>query len=452
VTILETLARDGRETAVVGLGRSGVAAGALLRAHGVKVYASELATTATAEGWARTLRDAGAEVQLGGHDLARIARAAAMVVAPGVPPTAPPYRAAIDAGVPVLAEVDLGCAALPRTRFVGITGTNGKTTTTSLVAHLMRALGLDDAVAAGNIGLPLCDVARQAPPPRWVALELSSFQLHDCPHLKPDIAALLNLAPNHLDRYATLEEYYGDKALLFRNADRDSLTISNLDDPAVQGMVKAVPGRHLRFSVLGASDAWYDRDGQWLMLGADRLLRRGELMLLGDHNVLNALTGALVARELGGSLEQIAAGLRSFRAIEHRVEPVREVDGVLWINDSKSTNVTSTAVAIAALDRPFVLLLGGRHKGEPYTRLADVMAGRCRAVVAFGESGDIVERDLAGRVPLARAGTFEEVLAAARGLARPGDAVLLSPACSSYDMFDNYEQRGARFRALVEGF
>jgi len=452
VSLLETLARDGRETAVVGLGRSGVAAGALLRAHGVPVYASELATTAAAQGWAGTLREAGAEVELGGHDLARIARAAAMVVAPGVPPSAPPCRAASDAGVPVLAEVDLGFTALPHTRFVGITGTNGKTTTTSLVAHLMRALGLDDAVAAGNIGLPLCDVARRSAPPRWVALELSSFQLHDCPHLKPDIAALLNLAPNHLDRYATLEEYYGDKALLFRNADRGSLTISNLDDAAVQGMVAAVPGRHLRFSVLTRSDAWFDRDGQWLMLGAERLLPRGELMLLGDHNVLNALTGALVARELGGSLEQIAAGLRSFRAIEHRVEPVREVDGVLWINDSKSTNVTSTAVAIAALDRPFVLLLGGRHKGEPYTRLAEVMAGRCRAVVAYGESGDLVERDLSGRVPLVRAGTFEEVLAAARGLARPGDAVLLSPACSSYDMFDNYEQRGARFRALVEGF
>ncbi|HEX5818355.1 MAG TPA: UDP-N-acetylmuramoyl-L-alanine--D-glutamate ligase [Gemmatimonadales bacterium] len=452
MSLLDALARDGRETAIVGLGKSGVAAGELLRGHGVKVYASELATTPAAQGWAGTLRRAGAEVQLGGHDLARIAKAAAMVVAPGVPPTAPPYRAATGAGVPVLAEVDLGYTALPRTRFVGITGTNGKTTTTSLVAHLMRATGVDDAVAAGNIGLPLCDVARQATPPRWVALELSSFQLHDCPHLKPEIAALLNLAPNHLDRYATLEEYYGDKALLFRNADTASLTISNLDDAAVQDMVAPVPGRHLRFSVLRETDAWFDRDGDWLMLGRERLLRRNELMLLGDHNVLNALTGALVARELGGSLERIADGLRSFRAIEHRVEPVREVDGVLWINDSKSTNVTSTAVAIAALERPFVLLLGGRHKGEPYTRLADVMGGRCRAVVAYGESGDLVEQDLKDRVKVVRAGAFPEVLAAARGLAAPGDAVLLSPACSSYDMFDNYEQRGARFRELVEAF
>ncbi len=452
MSLLDRLSRDGHETAVVGLGKSGVAAGMLLRAHGVRVYASELATTPAAQRWADELRAAGAEVELGGHDLARIAKAAVMVVAPGVPPAAPPCRAAIDAGVPVLAEVDLGYTALPQTRFVAVTGTNGKTTTTSLVAHLMRAIGLDDAVAAGNIGLPLCDVARRPKAPRWVALELSSFQLHDCPHLRPEIAALLNLAPNHLDRYATLEEYYGDKALLFRNADTGSLTISNLDDEAVQAMVSAVPGRHLRFSVLREADAWFDREAEWLMLGQDRLLRRNELLLLGDHNVLNALTAALVARELGGSLEQIADGLRSFRAIEHRVEPVREVDGVLWINDSKSTNVTSTAVAVAALDRPFVLLLGGRHKGEPYTRLADVMAGRCRAVVAYGESGDLVEADLRDRVKVVRAGAFPEVLAAARELASPGDAVLLSPACSSYDMFDNYEQRGTQFRRLVEAF
>ena len=452
MSLLDRLSRDGHETAVVGFGKSGVAAGVLLRAHGVKVYASELATTPAAQRWADELRAAGAEVELGGHDLARIAKAAVMVVAPGVPPAAPPCRAAIDAGVPVLAEVDLGYTALPQTRFVAVTGTNGKTTTTSLVAHLMRAIGFDDAVAAGNIGLPLCDVARRPKAPRWVALELSSFQLHDCPHLRPEIAALLNLAPNHLDRYATLEEYYGDKALLFRNADTGSLTISNLDDEAVQAMVSTVPGRHLRFSVLGEADAWFDREAASLMLGRDRLLRRNELLLLGDHNVLNALTAALVARELGGSLEQIADGLRSFRAIEHRVEPVREVDGVLWINDSKSTNVTSTAVAIAALDRPFVLLLGGRHKGEPYTRLADVMAGRCRAVVAYGESGDLVEGDLGDRVKVVRAGAFPEVLAAARGLASPGDAVLLSPACSSYDMFDNYEQRGTQFRRLVEAF
>jgi UDP-N-acetylmuramoylalanine--D-glutamate ligase len=166
--------------------------------------------------------------------------------------------------------------------------------------------------------------------------------------------------------------------------------------------------------------------------------------------VANALAAALAASAAGSAVEGIAAGLRTFRAIPHRVEPIREVDGVLWINDSKSTNITSTEVAVAALDRPFVLLLGGRHKGEPYTRLAGPLRQRCRAVVAYGEAGPLVVRDLGQALEVVPAGTFEDVLATARRLARPGDAVLLSPACSSYDMFRNYEERGARFRQAVE--
>jgi UDP-N-acetylmuramoylalanine--D-glutamate ligase len=187
------------------------------------------------------------------------------------------------------------------------------------------------------------------------------------------------------------------------------------------------------------------------MLGDHPLMPRAELPLLGDHNVANALAAALSAVEAGADPTRVATGLRSFRAIPHRVEPVREVAGVLWINDSKSTNVASTEVAIAALDRPFVLLLGGRHKGEPYTGLAPLLRDRCRAVVAYGEAGPLVVGDLGAHVAVVPAGDFAEVLATARRLAVPGDAVLLSPACSSYDMFRNYEERGERFRAAVEG-
>jgi UDP-N-acetylmuramoylalanine--D-glutamate ligase len=449
VPLLEAWRASGREVAVVGLGKSGVAATLFLRDHRLPVYASDIGTGGTYEGWAATLRAAGAEVQLGGHDLDRIARAGAVVVAPGVPPEAPPLATARGAAVPIFAEVDIGFLALDGTRCIGITGTNGKTTTTSLVAHLLLAGGIR-AETAGNIGRPLCDVARASDPPDWLALELSSFQLHDAPHLRPAIGVLTNLAPNHLDRYHSLEEYYGDKALLFRNAAADSIWVTNADDPAVRAMLHGVAGRQLRFSLSGRADGWFDRTEGCLMLGASALLARKELPLLGDHNVANALAAALGAREAGCPLEKIAAGLRSFRAIPHRVEPVREVDGVLWINDSKSTNITSTEVAVAALDRPFVLLLGGRHKGEPYTRLAGPLQGRCRAVVAYGESGPLVTADLGQSLRVVPAGSFEDVLATARGLAQPGDAVLLSPACSSYDMFKNYEERGERFRRMVE--
>jgi UDP-N-acetylmuramoylalanine--D-glutamate ligase len=449
VPLLDDWRATGREVAVVGLGKSGVAATLLLRDHALRVYASDTGTGGAYDAWAGTLRAVGADVQLGGHDLDRIRRAAAVVVAPGVPPPVPPLAAARRAGVPIYAEVDLGFLALGDTRCIGITGTNGKTTTTSMAAHVLQAAGLR-AETAGNIGRPLCDVARSADQPEWLALELSSFQLHDSPHLRPAVGVLTNLAPNHLDRYASLEDYYGDKALLFRNAEAGSRWVTNADDPAVEEMTRSVTGTRRRFSLTGRADGWYDRAADRLMLDDTPLMGRGELPLLGDHNVANALAAALAAREAGCAPGAIAAGLRTFRAIPHRVEPIREVDGVLWINDSKSTNITSTEVAVAAVERPFVLLLGGRHKGEPYTRLAGPLQGRCRAVVAYGESGPLVVRDLGSSLTVAPAASFDEVIATARKLARPGDAVLLSPACSSYDMFTNYEERGERFRRAVE--
>jgi len=437
------------EVAVVGLGKSGVSATLLLRERGFPVYASDTGSGPIFEAWAKTLREAGAAVDISGHDLQRIARAAGVVVAPGVPPDVPALTVARQAGVEIYAEVDIGFIALRDTRCIGITGTNGKTTTTSLIAHVMATAGLR-AETAGNIGRPLCEVARSEHPPPWLALELSSFQLHDAPHLRPAVGVLTNLAPNHLDRYATLDEYYGDKARLFRNADSKSIWVTNADDPAVQGMIKSVPGRHVRFSTERRTDAWYDRAGDRLMLGDALVLPRANLSLLGDHNVANALAASLVASQVGVPVERIAEGLQSFRAIPHRVEPIREVDGVLWINDSKSTNITSTEVAITALDRPFVLLLGGRHKGEPYTRLAERLRDRCRAVVAYGEAGPLIVKDLGTSLTVVPAETFDDVLVTAKGLARAGDAVLLSPACSSYDMFKNYEERGDRFRAAVQ--
>jgi UDP-N-acetylmuramoylalanine--D-glutamate ligase len=224
----------------------------------------------------------------------------------------------------------------------------------------------------------------------------------------------------------------------------------NGDDGAVLDLARGVPGRAARFSLCGPADGWYDAAARTLRLGDAPLLGRDDLHLLGDHNVANALAAALAAREAGAVPDRLAAALRTFRALPHRLEPVREVGGVLWINDSKATNVASTRVALAAMDRPFVLLLGGRHKGEPYSGLAPLLAGRCRGIVAYGEAGALVQRDLTGVVPLERGGGFDDVVARASRRARPGDAILLSPACSSYDMFHNYEERGARFRALAE--
>ena len=438
--------------AVIGLGKSGVAATRLLAREGVRVYASDASDHPYGGDALRTLRMlSGVTLDVGRHDLAQIRGAAAVIVSPGVPPEAPPLAAAREARVPILSEIDLGFRALSGsgTRCIAITGTNGKTTTTALVAHLLRQAGVH-AEAAGNIGRPLADIALQNDHYQWLAVEVSSFQLHDSPHFAPEIGILTNLAPDHLDRYASVEAYYADKRLLFRNARPDHVWVLNGDEPAVLELAAGALGRRVLFSLRHPADGWYDATARRLQLGPDALLARADLGLLGDHNVANALAAALAVREAGVPLAAIGEGLRSFRPLAHRLEPVREVGGVRWINDSKATNIASTVVAVEAMDRPFVLLLGGRHKGEPYTRLAPLLKDRCRLVIAYGESGSIVEQDLRGRVPLERGTTFEDVVARARRAARAGDAVLLSPACSSYDMFKNYEERGATFRTLVE--
>lgn len=443
---------SGGEIAVIGLGRSGIAATRLLRRAGATVYASDAGRSPVLVKHAAELAELGATVQLGGHDLDRIARAALCVVSPGVPPEAPPIAAARRAGVPIRAEAELGLEAMPGVRYIAVSGTNGKSTTTALIGHLLGRAG-HRALAVGNLGTPLCEVAVEPVQPEWLAVELSSFQLHDMKDLRPAVGVLTNLSPDHLDRYATLADYYADKRRLFLHAEPESVWVSNADDPVSCDMVSGVAGRHLRFSVRSSADAWYDRGADVLRIGAEALLPRGELTLLGDHNVANALAAALAVHAAGTDLAVLAEGLRSFVALPHRMEPVGEVDGVLWINDSKATNLASTEVAVAALTRPFVLLLGGRHKGEPYTRLGPLLRGRCRAVIAYGEARPLIVRDLAeSGTPVVEAGDFEDVMARARALGRPGDAVLLSPACSSYDMFNNYEERGKRFRDLVHSW
>jgi UDP-N-acetylmuramoylalanine--D-glutamate ligase len=433
------------EVAVLGLARTGLAAGRWLRGQGVDVYASDAGTGLP--GAADQLRALGAAVEVGGHDLTRIAAAAAVIVSPGVPPDAAPVCAARDAGVVVRSEIDLGASALPATRLVVVTGTNGKSTTTALVAHLLTAAGVP-CPAVGNIGRPLIELALETRPPAWAAVEVSSFQLHDSPNLAPAIGVLTNLAPDHLDRYPSPDAYYADKRLLFRNARHESVWVLNGDAAAVEALAAGAAGvrRHWRLGTV--ADAWLDRHRASLMLDGTPLLPRDRLPLLGEHNVANALAATLAARAAGADPAAIARGLATFQGLPHRLEVVRTVGDVVWVNDSKATNVASTAVGIQAMDRPFVLILGGRHKGQPYTGLAPLL-GRCRGVVAYGEAGPLVEADLGSLVRLARVHTLDEAVTRARAWAVPGDAVLLSPACSSFDLFANYEERGTAFRALV---
>src|SRR5687768_272474 len=444
-----------REIAVIGLARSGRSVATLLARSGNAVYASDAARSPELEATAAILEGEGVAVDVGTHDLDRIGRVSLVVVSPGVPPDVPAIRCAREQGIDVVSEMELGLRYLPNASCIAITGTNGKTTTTALADHLLRALGLR-AVGAGNIGTPLSEIALQPVPPPWIALEVSSYQLPFTPVIRPAVGVLTHLSPNHLDRYASVEEYYGDKKLLFRTASSASMWVSNADDLDSQRLVAGAAGIHGRFSIARHADAYYDRESQSMVVLGEELLSRHQLPLVGDHNVANALCAPLAVMlahpDHRGveALQRLAHGLRSFHTLEHRIEPVVEVGGVLWINDSKSTNVASTLVALRGMTQPTVLLLGGKHKGEPYTALAPELRRVVKRVIAYGQAAPKIASDLSGILEVEQGGSnFAKVIERARRAATPGDVVLLSPACSSFDMFENYERRGAEFKRLV---
>jgi UDP-N-acetylmuramoylalanine--D-glutamate ligase len=446
-----------RQVGILGLARSGQAAARLALAAGHTVFASDAGTGDAVREAAEAVRRAGGEAETGGHSVDRLAECDVLVVSPGIPPDAAVLRDARLREVPVISELEFAYRHL-RAPVIAVTGTNGKTTVTAWVAHLLSEAGVE-AVAAGNIGLALSEVALRDPAPEWVVVEASSYQLGGVDRFAPRIGVVTNLAPDHLDRYPDLASYYGDKARLFSNASHESTWILNGEDPAVLSLAGDAPGARLLFRAAstpapGEDGAWVSPEGELVVRLGEReegLGRADELRLLGPHNRSNALAAALAAYVVLGGGSFLASALRSFSPLSHRLEPVGTAAGALWVNDSKATNVASARVAIEAMERPTVLLLGGRHKGESYAPLAEAMPGRVKAVVAYGEAADRIAGELgsAGVAVDRVTGPFASVVARAAELAAPGDAVLLAPACASFDMFRDYEDRGREFARLV---
>jgi len=444
----------GTKVAVLGLGVSGEAAARLASARGGTVYASDVSAERGPADAAARLQAEGISADAGQHDVERILAADLVVVSPGIGPTTEIRIRIAEAGIRTIGEVELAWRELT-SRVIAITGTNGKTTTTGLVAHVLATAGVE-VMAAGNIGHALSDIAMRSPQPDWVALELSSFQLADQDTVSPDIGVLLNLSPDHLDRYRDVESYYADKGRLFNGAGPESHWVLNADDPRSLALAEAVHGQRFLFSTIRCVD-------RGAFLGADGALRcrldtedlwlpASDLRLLGPHNVANALAAGLACALAGVGAEAIREGLASFEALPHRLQAIGERAGVLWVNDSKATNVSATAVALRSFDRPVVLILGGRHKGEPYSGLVTDLKQRARAVVAFGEAAPRILSDLGGSVGTLRVESgLDAVVRAAAELAQPGDVVLLSPACSSYDMFPDYRERGRAFEEVYRG-
>ncbi|UCF21242.1 MAG: UDP-N-acetylmuramoyl-L-alanine--D-glutamate ligase [Gemmatimonadota bacterium] len=442
---------------VLGLGRSGRAAARLLRRAGASVYASDAADSGELRSAARELRSEGVNVDLGRHDRSALADCDLLVASPGIPPTAEVFGWPEVKSLRVISELELAFAFLAAP-IIAVTGTNGKTTTTAWIGEVLRRGGVRVGVG-GNIGRALSELAadREAGY-EWVVAEVSSFQLAQIERFNPAIGVLLNLCPDHLDRYEDVNLYYADKARLFANASPESRWVLNGEDLEVRRMAEGRLGRATCFWVAtpptGDEDAAFLARGRILVARMEgreiELLARDELKLLGTHNVANALAAALVALYVRVPLEAIREGLREFEPLPHRLQPVAEYGGVLWINDSKATNVASTRVALQAMDRPVVLLLGGRPKGQSFAGLTGDLTGRVKAVVAYGEAGEQIEEELGKRVRVVRVeGSLEDVVDCAARLTEPGDAVLLAPACASFDMFHDYEERGSVFTRLV---
>jgi UDP-N-acetylmuramoylalanine--D-glutamate ligase len=418
---------------VVGLARSGAGAMRMLAPHGEAIGVDAGSPSADL---------AGLEVHLGSDGLELLDRVRTLVKSPGVPNEAPVVQAARARGIEVTGELELAWRLLPGARFVAVTGTNGKTTTTELLGAIHRQAGVDVAVA-GNVGTPLSALVDD--PPGVVICEASSFQLEDTSRFAPDAALLLNLAEDHLDRHGTFAAYRDAKLRAFANQSEDDIAVLPLG-------FEPQPGRQARRVTFGAHGADLAHEGGRLTWRGQPLMGTDEIRLRGAHNLENAMAAAAVALASGIDPAPVRAALATFAGVQHRLEEVAERDGVLYVNDSKATNVDAAVVGLEAFEPGTVhAILGGSLKGGGFAGLRSALSSRARAAYLIGEAAERLSADLDGAVPLNRSGDLATAVAAARAAAVPGDVILLSPATASYDQYDNFERRGEHFRELARG-
>jgi UDP-N-acetylmuramoylalanine--D-glutamate ligase len=402
---------------------------------------------------AERLARAGVEVVLNADGTDLLGGVETVVKSPGVPREAPVIAAARERGIPVMGELELAWRAIPN-RFLAVTGTNGKTTTAELLGHIYRGAGEPVAVA-GNVGTPLASLAGEVTPDATVVCECSSFQLEDADAFAPECAVFLNLAPDHLDRHGTLEAYLAAKLRIFAGQGNDDIAVFNAEEPELAGVDLGGCAKRVCFS-RGADPTCEVSLAEGIIFHGDEpLLPAAEFGLLGEHNLDNAMAAAAAALSMGIEEEAVREGLRSFAGVPHRLERVAESEGVLYVNDSKATNVASASVGLRAFAGGVHAILGGSLKGESFAPLAEPVAERCRAGYLIGAAADRLAEELAPvaalGVELHRCAGLEEAVRRAAAAARPGEVVLLAPACASYDAYRDFEERGEHFRAIVGG-
>jgi len=443
----------GKKVLVVGLGKSGLAAALFLRHKGAQVTVSDVRSAESLAREIPALLEEGIMVEAGGHGLLTFRRQDLIVVSPGVPLDTPELVQVKKFGLPIIGELELAAHFL-KGRILAITGSNGKTTTTTLVGEILREAGFK-ALVGGNIGVPVVDLINQSSDDSWSVLEVSSFQLESTEDFHPNISVILNITPDHLDRHGSFENYARAKERIFATQDvHDAVVLNSDNDRAAQAASRS-----------GAPIYWFSMEhqvgqGAWVADGyvvyraareaeIERVMPLSKIPLKGEHNVENVLAAVCAARQAGAPAQAIGRAIENFKAVEHRLEFVATVNGVDYYNDSKATNVDATAKAVAAFSSGIHLIMGGKDKGSDYMQLSDLLRQRVRAVYTIGSAAAKIESHLRGVVSIRSCETLDRAVSAAASAARPGEVVLLAPACSSFDQFENYEQRGHVFKGLV---
>lgn len=443
----------GKKVLVVGLGKSGLAAALFLRRRGAQVTVSDMRSAAALAKEIPALLEHGISVESGGHGLLTFRRQDLIVVSPGVPMDTPELVQVKAFGLPVIGELELAAQFL-KGSILAITGSNGKTTTTALIGKILIGAGIETQVG-GNIGVPVVDLIEKSSDTSWSVLEVSSFQLESTVLFHPRIAVILNITPDHLDRHGSFENYALAKERIFSAQTASDMLVLNADNARTAEAVARTAAQVYWFSLeREVAQGTWARDGEVVFRAANSnaiepVISLKDIPLKGSHNVENVLAAVCAARLAGASAAAIAKAVASFQAVEHRLEYVATVNGVEYYNDSKATNVDAAAKALAAFPECIHLILGGKDKNSNYADLSDLLRKRVKAVYTIGSAAEKIESQIRGIVSIVSCETLDKAVAAARKASRPGDVVLLSPACSSFDQFENYEHRGRVFKQLV---
>lgn len=441
---------EGKRVLVVGLARTGVAAALFCVGYGAKVTATDIKPEDELGEVTGKLGTAGVALALGPNAPVDLNGIDLIVVSPGVAAKLPLLEKARSQGIPVWSEIELAWRFL-RGKLIAITGSNGKTTTTSLVAHILKTANIPTLVG-GNIGTPLLVCVESSLDSTVTVAEISSFQLETIEAFRPEIGVLLNLTPDHLDRHESFGQYAAAKMRMFENQLERDFAILNADDPEVTRRMPSRPHIYWFSRKKRVAQGCFVADGQivFRIEGSENpVLRIEEIPLKGEHNVENVLAACTAASLAGADADSIATGVKTFQGVEHRLEFVAELNGVAFYNDSKATNVDATVKAIEAFPGSVIVILGGKDKGTGYAELREPLRQRARLVLLIGAAGEKIAAQLEGAVPMEHAGTIGRAVELAAERAQAGDVVLLAPACASFDQFENYEHRGRVFKELV---